>query len=146
MNITPLERFKLIVLKPDEFTDNEVGNEFLELRIESAGEIGEVISILRKHRPLLLDRIEADVKAFPKTDRNPTYVEKELQPLGFHFSGEERRNQMICEIRMTYGTLELTFRCCCPAYPSTKALGCPLHHEGRPGESHSVNLAKKIAQ
>ncbi len=75
-----------------------------------------------------------------------TYVEKELLPLGFH-KESERRNDIGFEeqIVLRFRHLKLQFDCVCPAYPSTKALGCPLHaHETSLPGSWPVEQAKKI--
>lgn len=75
-----------------------------------------------------------------------TYAERELQPLGFRLLateldslGFERKTVL------SFGHLKLQFDCVCPAYPSIKALGCPLHaHETSLPGSWPVEEAKKI--
>jgi hypothetical protein len=68
-----------------------------------------------------------------------TYVESQLQPLGFRFlDGVPDRS-----VVLSLGHLKFRFDCVCPAYPTIKALGCPLHHDG-PGGSSPVDEAKKI--
>ncbi len=75
-----------------------------------------------------------------------TYAERELRPLGFHLlSADADRVGFERKIVLSYGHLKLQFDCVCPAYPSIKALGCPLHHEG-PGGSWPVTTAKKLPQ
>ncbi len=68
-----------------------------------------------------------------------TYAERELQPLGFRTVSRKGENEII----LSFDHLKLLFECVCPAYPSIKAMGCPLHHEG-PGGSWPVDDAKKI--
>lgn len=71
-----------------------------------------------------------------------TYVEKELQLLGFKTISKEG-NIFKKRIVLSISHLKLQFDCNCPAYPSIRSLGCPLHHKG-PGGSMPVEEAKKI--
>lgn len=75
-----------------------------------------------------------------------TYAEHELQLLGFRLSATEVDSVGIeRKIVLSHNHLKLQFDCVCPAHPSIKALGCPLHHEG-PGGSWPVETAKKLPQ
>lgn len=73
-----------------------------------------------------------------------TYAEQELLPLGFYLA--EKENDEIGfarKIVLSFGHLKFLFECVCPAYPTIKGLGCPLHHDG-PGGSWPIEDAKKI--
>lgn len=76
-----------------------------------------------------------------------TYAESELQPLGFHLlSTEADPVGFELKIVLSYNHLKLQFDCVCPAYPSIKALGCPLHaHETSLPGSWPVEEAKKLS-
>lgn len=55
-----------------------------------------------------------------------TFAEKILVPLGYKFvvkNGDPFEKQVVLSI----GHLKLQFDCVCPAYPTIRALGCPLH-------------------
>ncbi len=71
-----------------------------------------------------------------------TYVENELRPIGFKTESKQG-NIFKQKVVLSIGHLKLRFDCVCPAYPTIKALGCPLHHDG-PGGSWPVEEAKKI--
>ncbi len=72
-----------------------------------------------------------------------TYVEKELQPLGFLLVRQDERHGVVTSVVLAIKHLNLVFNCGCPAYPNIRALGCPLHHDG-PGGSWPVEDAKSI--
>ena len=75
-----------------------------------------------------------------------TYAEKELQSFGFRLVSEKRDSVGFeQQVVLAIGHLKLLFDCVCPAYPSTKALGCPLHaHETSLPGSWPIEHAKKI--
>jgi len=73
-----------------------------------------------------------------------TYAERKLLPLGFKIVGIEESCFFTQKIIFSIGHLKFQFDCICPAYPNIKALGCPLHHEGK-GGSWPIMEAIKIA-
>lgn len=74
-----------------------------------------------------------------------TYVERQLQGLGFHRVAEEKDSVGFEQaVILSIGHLRLQFVCCCPYYPSIRGLGCPLHHDG-PGGSWPVYAARVLA-
>ncbi len=72
-----------------------------------------------------------------------TYVEEGLRPLGFRFVKRDERYGVVTNVVLSIGHLKMVFDCVCPAYPSIRALGCPVHHKG-PGGSWPVEDAKKV--
>ena len=60
--LTPLESFKLAAISVDEIPDMVVEQMFLNLEIQTAAIINEVIGILHKHRPKILAKYEKDLK------------------------------------------------------------------------------------
>ena len=74
-----------------------------------------------------------------------TFAETRLSPLGFEtVERHETRGYTVDSLTMQLGEIVVKFECVCPAYPTIKALGCSLHHEG-PGDSWPVVRAEELA-
>lgn len=74
-----------------------------------------------------------------------TFAERRLEPLGYAVDERHERNVFtIDSVTMSFGEMVVRFECVCPAYPTIRALGCSLHHEG-PGDSWPVVRAEELA-
>ena len=65
--LTALEKFKLVALCTDEFSDEEVEDVFLDSKIENVEEIIEMVDILGTHRPNLFKKITSRILGIPQT-------------------------------------------------------------------------------
>jgi len=74
-----------------------------------------------------------------------TYVERELNPLGFQTVSREGYIGLERQVILSFSHLKFQFDCVCPAFPAIRALGCPLHHREDFGGSWPVEEAKKVA-
>jgi len=83
--------------------------------------------------------------AFPKgrrVGRGPTYLEREL---GVRGRLEVGFGTVKDRLTVTVKGERLEIECVCPAYPSTIAMGCPLHHRGLGGSRAVENLRTILA-
>lgn len=72
--------------------------------------------------------------------REPTYVEREV---GIRGLVTGKRRSMETEVTIMVNGEERKFSCGCPAFPTIKSLGCPLHACGPYGGSWPVVLLKE---
>lgn len=68
-----------------------------------------------------------------------SFAEAELAPRGFKLVRENEK-----EVVLQFGHLKFLFECDCPAYPTTKGLGCPIHCNYT-GGSWPVEKARGVA-